>query len=200
MTYNLRKPVSLGEKSRINSQEIDEEKSKEEYEAEEVEEEKSYIVQGDEDKLPIVEIKKNAVSIEGKETNIEQYKEIKEEKLRGVSLKNMKRGWKRPDTVCWCEKQLNSEEESCTRCKELFQDIETLECLVDNLNEKLGISWETQEYTNLEKSQQAKVEELMKNNKVLFAEGLTQLERTKEEIHSIILKEGVDPVKQRPYR
>ncbi|KAF0483948.1 gag-pol fusion protein [Gigaspora margarita] len=140
--YNLGKPVSLREKSGINSEEIDKKENEKEYETEEVKEERSYIVQRDEDKLPIVKIKRNAMK------------------------------------------------ESCTRCKELFQDIETLECLVDNLDEELEISQETQEYTNLEKNQQAKVEELMKNNKVLFAKGLMQLRRTKEEMHSITLKEG----------
>ncbi|KAF0430278.1 hypothetical protein F8M41_005559 [Gigaspora margarita] len=140
MTYNFEKPVSLEEKSEINSEEIDEKENEEEYEVKEVEEERG------------------------------------------------------PGTVCWCEKWLNGEEESCTKCKELFQDIETLECLVNNLDKELEVSWETQEFTNLEKNQQAKVEELMKNNKVLFAEGLMQLERTKEEMHSITLKEEVDPL------
>ncbi|KAF0412186.1 hypothetical protein F8M41_007963 [Gigaspora margarita] len=134
-------------KSGINSEEIDEEENEEKYEAEEVKKEKSYIVQRDEDELSIVEIKRNAMSIERKETNIGQYKEIEEEKLKG------------------------DKEESCTGCKELFKDIETLECLVNNLDEELGISQKIQKYTNLEKNQQAKVEELMKNNKVLFAEG-----------------------------
>ncbi|CAG8820074.1 11188_t:CDS:2, partial [Gigaspora margarita] len=178
MTYNLGKPVLLEKKSRINSEEIDEEENKEEYEVEEVEEERSYVVQRDEDELPIVEIKKKTVSIEGKEANIERYKEIEEEMLGGVSLKNMKHGWKGPGTIC----------------------IETLKCLVDNLDEELGISRRTKEYANLDKNQQTKVEELMENNKFLFAEGLTQLGRTKEEIHTITLKEGVEPVKQKPYR
>ncbi|CAG8832278.1 16408_t:CDS:2, partial [Gigaspora margarita] len=128
-----------------------------------VEEKRSYIVQEDENKLHIVEIKKKTMSIEGKE-------------VLYVSAKG-----------------LNSEEKSCIKCKELFKGIETLECLVDNLNEELGISHGTKEHTNLDKNQQAKVEELMKNNKFLFAEGLTQLERTKEEMHTIILKEEVKP-------
>ncbi|CAG8708006.1 44712_t:CDS:2, partial [Gigaspora margarita] len=147
-----------------------------------------------------LEIKKKTVSIEGKEVDIERYKEIEGKTLRGASLKNIKHGWKEPGTVYWCEKQLNDEEESCIKCEKLFKGIKTLKCLVDNLNEELGILRGTKEYTNLDKNQQAKVEELMENNKFLFAEGLTQLGRTKEEMHTITLKAGVEPVKQRPYR
>ncbi|CAG8796514.1 35709_t:CDS:2, partial [Gigaspora margarita] len=139
MTYNLGKPVSLEEKSRINSEEIDEEKNEKEYEVKEVEKERSYVVQEDEDELPIVEIKKKTMSIE------------------------------------------------------------TLKCLVDNLDEELEISQRTKKYANLDKNQQTKVEELMENNKFLFAERLMQLGRTKEEMYTITLKEGVEPVKQRPY-
>ncbi|CAG8816538.1 784_t:CDS:2, partial [Gigaspora margarita] len=150
MIYNLGKPVPLEKRNR---EEKDKKEDEEEYEPEEVEEEKSYVVQEDEDKLPIVEIKKKTMNIEGKEE---------------------------PGIVCWCKKRLNSEEESCIKCKELFKGIETLKCLVDNLDKELGISHRTKEYTNLDKNQQAKVEELMENNKFLFAEGLTQLKRTKK--------------------
>ncbi|CAG8785842.1 38144_t:CDS:2, partial [Gigaspora margarita] len=71
---------------------------------------------------------------------------------------------------------------------------------IDYWDEELGISRKTKKYTSLDKNQQAKVEELMKNNKFLFAEGLTQSGRTKEEIHTITLKEEVEPVKQKLYR
>ncbi|CAG8843614.1 42210_t:CDS:2, partial [Gigaspora margarita] len=133
-----------------------------------------------ENELLIMEIKKKIMSIERKDVDIERYKEIEGEMLRGAS------------SVCWCKKWLNGEEESCIKCEELFKSIETLECLVDNLDEELGISCGTKEYTNLDKNQQAKVEELMENNKFLFAEELTQLGRTKEKMHTITLKEGVD--------
>ncbi|KAF0465054.1 gag-pol fusion protein [Gigaspora margarita] len=87
--YSLEKPVPLKEKYEVDLEEIGEEENEKEYESEEVEEERSYVVQGDEDKVPIVEIKKNFVSIEGEEKDLEPYKRIKQEMLGEVNLKGL---------------------------------------------------------------------------------------------------------------
>ncbi|CAG8833001.1 32905_t:CDS:2, partial [Gigaspora margarita] len=152
---NLAKePISLEQKSRVSSEEIDKEENEEEYEFKEVKEKRSYIVQ---DKLPIIEIKRNTISIKEKEADIET------------------------GTIYWYKKWLNCKEESCIKCEELFKNIETLECLVNNLDEELEIFQDTRKYYELEKNQQAKVDELMENNKDLFVKGLIQLGRMKKE-------------------
>ncbi|CAG8803434.1 20072_t:CDS:2 [Gigaspora margarita] len=53
--------------------------------------------------------------------------------------------------------------------------------------------------SKLKKEQQIQIEELLKKNKNIFAEGLTQLGRIKKEVHKIVIKEGVKSIKQRPY-
>ncbi|CAG8536577.1 12926_t:CDS:2 [Dentiscutata heterogama] len=115
MAHVLGKPVPLDNKSKdeevVNKEEADK------YESNTAEEERSYIVQEDKDKLSIIEIKKDYVSIEGKE--------------------------KEPDTRCCCEKQLTHTEDSCFECRELSVGMKTLECLVDDLNKELEIPKKT---------------------------------------------------------
>ncbi|CAG8837938.1 44009_t:CDS:2, partial [Gigaspora margarita] len=120
---------------------------------------KSYIVQDDKNEPPIVEIENEYISIED------------------------------PNTICWYEKYLNYEADSCAIYKELFKGMKMLEYLVDDLDKELGI-----------KKGLTEDKELLKENKDLFAEGLTQLGRMKEEWHNIKLKEEAKPIKQKLYR
>ncbi|CAG8812275.1 17894_t:CDS:2 [Gigaspora margarita] len=123
----FKKPVSLKKKYEVDLEEINEEENEKEYDSEEVEEKRSYVVQGDEDEVSIVEIKKNSVSIEGKKKNLEPYKRIKQEILEE----------KGPDMIGWYKKRLNNKADSCAICQDLSTGIETLECLVENLNKEL---------------------------------------------------------------
>ncbi|RIB13550.1 hypothetical protein C2G38_2197519 [Gigaspora rosea] len=88
----------------------------------------------------------------------------------------------------------------CNECEKIMKNIKILECLVDNLDEELGIPADSDGVNNLEKQQQIQVEELIKTNETLFAEGLTQLGQTKEETHQITVKEEAEPIKQNAYR
>ncbi|CAG8827963.1 13848_t:CDS:2, partial [Gigaspora margarita] len=118
--------------------------------------------------LPIV-VNKVEIPIDVEVTKAKDYAVIVEtdwlRKVRGkidLAKRELEYKWKsnkyRMPITCWKRmtynfgNPLNGKEESCTRYKELFQDIETLEYLVDNLDEELEISQETQEYTNLKKN------------------------------------------------
>ncbi|CAG8488276.1 26257_t:CDS:2 [Gigaspora margarita] len=61
--------------------------------------------------------------------------------------------------------------------------------------EELGIEKELTEDSKLEKEQQVQIKKLLKKYKDLFAEGLTQLGRMKEEVYKIVMKEGAEPIK-----
>ncbi|KAF0397553.1 hypothetical protein F8M41_009937 [Gigaspora margarita] len=134
--YNLRKPIPLGEKYEVDSEEIDEEENKE---------------------------------------------------------------WKDSNTICWYKKYLSHKADSCVTCQGLSVEIETLKCLVEDLNKELGIEKVLTKVSQLEKEQQRQVEKLIEKNKGLFVEELIQLEKTQEEIHKIIIKKGAEPIKQKPY-
>ncbi|KAF0502354.1 hypothetical protein F8M41_019830 [Gigaspora margarita] len=86
------------------------------------------------------------------------------------------------------------------KCKEVISEMEILKCLVDNLEEELGILAALDGINELETEQRIQVENLIKTNEEIFAKGLIQLGRTKEEMHKIVLKEEAEPIKQRPYQ
>ncbi|CAG8804905.1 12441_t:CDS:10, partial [Gigaspora margarita] len=100
----------------------------------------------------------------------------------------------------YCVKLIEEERNDCLECKEVISEMETLECLVDNLEEELGIPAAVDGINELEIEQRTQVEDLIKANEKIFAEGLIQLEQTKEEMHKIVLKEEAKPIKQRPYQ
>ncbi|KAF0407572.1 hypothetical protein F8M41_008731 [Gigaspora margarita] len=170
MTYNFGKPVPLEEKCVVGTEEIDEEENEEKYESEE----------------------ENSISIERKEKELGQYKKIKQEILEEVNLKGLQHGWKSPNTICWCERQLSHKADICTVCQDLYKEIEMLESLVEDLVKELGIEKVVAKVNKLEKEQQIQVEELIEKNKDLFAKGLTQLGRMKKEMHKIVMKEEAD--------
>ncbi|KAF0462180.1 gag-pol fusion protein [Gigaspora margarita] len=105
-----------------------------------------------------------------------------------------------PNTICWYDKSLSHKADSCAICHELSKEMDTLECLVDDLNKELEIEKGSTEDSKLEKEQQIRIEELLKRNKDLFVKGLTQLERMKEEVHKIVIKKKAKPIKQRSYQ
>ncbi|KAF0372163.1 hypothetical protein F8M41_013138 [Gigaspora margarita] len=71
MTYNLEKLLPIEKRNKEKLEEIDKKENEEEYETKEKEEKRSYVIQGDKNESPIVEIKRNVVSIERKEADIE---------------------------------------------------------------------------------------------------------------------------------
>ncbi|CAG8801901.1 7537_t:CDS:2, partial [Gigaspora margarita] len=81
-----------------------------------------------------------------------------------------------------------------------WKEIEMLESMVKNLNKKLEIEKVAAKVNKLEKEQQIQIEELIEKNKDLFAEGLIQLKRTKEEMHKIVMKEGAKSIKHPNYQ
>ncbi|CAG8851657.1 34515_t:CDS:1, partial [Gigaspora margarita] len=90
--------------------------------------------------------------------------------------------------------------DNCVECKEIISEIETLEYLVYNLEEELEILIALDGINELETEWRTQVEDLIKANEKIFAEGLTQLGRTKKEMYKIILKEEAKPIKQKLYR
>ncbi|CAG8743082.1 11514_t:CDS:2, partial [Gigaspora margarita] len=102
----------------------------------------------------IIIIENKYISIEGRRVPIQNYSQYKEG-IQNNNLKKIKYSYKGQNTIYWCEKSLNYETNSCAICRELFKRMETLECLVDDLDEKLDIKKKPMEDSKLEEEQQA---------------------------------------------
>ncbi|CAG8826071.1 30980_t:CDS:2 [Gigaspora margarita] len=148
----------------------------------------------DMDESPIIEIRNDYISIKGKDRPNDRYKQVKEE----IKVGNKNQGNVSPKLRCYYKKLIEEKKDDCVEDKEIILKIETLECLVDNLEEELGILIALDGFNKLETERRTQVEDLIKANEEIFAEGLIQLGQTKEEMHKIILKEETEPIKQRP--
>jgi hypothetical protein len=211
LTYDVIKLDTSPPHSRNNNE--DNEEDNEEDDEEEYEDEEDLVMQnslsviGSHQEKPIVMMTHDQLHIGERLYPNSYYWEVKH-KVHSIPNSRIHVYWKGPRTVCWCDHYLETEEDTCVTCKQLYDDWEVLKHLPEeDIPEKPRNFLVNQahdeaedEATPLTQAQEKQLQKLLEGNEDLFAADLKELGRTSIVKHEIPMQKNVRPIQQRAYR
>src|SRR5271170_3262103 len=183
-------PIEVDPKEKEKEPEIE----KEEYEDEQPMEEQPYCaLLGNTLEQPFVQVDQQTITIGNRKEPITYYQELKALHQPIISTKPITCDWKGSNSICWCDHILEKDNDICKTCQQKSQDLELLQFLNQELEEK------PKEPPDLTKIQQQQLDQLLYEYQDVIANDKDPPGRTDLITHSIVTDNTL-PIKQRPYR
>jgi hypothetical protein len=167
----------------------------EEIEENDASEDQQYcVLLGDTSTKPLMEMDETTITIGDRKEPITYIQELKQLNHPMINDKSRSRDWKGPNAVCWCDHVLDTETDICKVCQQKVKDLELVQMLNQEYEEKLP-----KEPPDLTKDQGDQLQKLLEEyDDVIAREGMLS-GRTNLVTHSITTDNSL-PIKQRPYR